>query len=113
MNIFAVTIDPKSCNKNFDLLDWDVKWFGPYVVCLGGTVTFQWRGMHGLFQVPNIACPSNYTSGETETYKFLAPVSNGGRYEWEVPNKTGHYWITSQHQNDCQKGAWIESHERG
>lgn len=61
--------------------------------------------MHGVFQVPNIACPSNYTSGETENYKFLAPVSNGGRYEWEVPNKTGHYWITSQHQDDCQRGV--------
>lgn len=107
-NARAVTIRPQQCEDTFDLLDWDVKRFGPYVLCLDGTMTFQWKGLHGVFQIPSIACPSNYTSGETTSYKFLAPVSNGGRYEWKVPNVTGHYWITSQSLDDCKNGMLAE-----
>eukprot|EP00889_Picochlorum_renovo_P003008 jgi/Picre1/30038/NNA_005410.t1 len=103
-----VTIYPENCYKNFDLLEWDLKRFGPYVVCKEGTVRFRWKGMHGVFQIPSIACPSNFTSGETETYKFLAPVSNGGGFDWKVPEEPGHYWITSQHADDCRNGMIAE-----
>ena len=65
-------------------------------------MTFRWTGLHGVFQIPSIACPSNYTSGETDLYKFLAPASNGGEYVWKPPNKTGHYWATSQWGEDCK-----------
>jgi len=75
--------------------------FGPYNVCNGGTVTFDWTGMHGVFQIPTIACPSNFTAGETDLYKFLAAASDGGQYVWTVPNVTGHYWVTSQYGSDC------------
>lgn len=104
----AVTIYPENCYKNFDLLEWDLKRFGPYVVCKEGTVRFRWRGMHGVFQIPSIACPTNFTSGETETYKFLAPVSNGGGFDWKVPEEPGHYWLTSQHADDCRNGMIAE-----
>jgi len=77
-------------------------------MCENATVRFQWKGMHGVFQIPTIACPSNFTSGETDSYKFLAPVSNGGGYEWEVPGEPGHYWVTSQHSDDCRKGMVAE-----
>jgi hypothetical protein len=106
------TIFPDECYSNFDLLQWDVKRFGPYTICKGGVVRFQWKGMHGVFQVPSIACPSNFTSGETDDYKFLAAVSNGGGYEWEVPDPPngthGHYWITSQQPSDCKSGMVAE-----
>lgn len=104
----TVTIYPENCYKNFDLLEWDLKRFGPYVVCKEGTVRFRWKGMHGVFQIPSIACPSNFTSGETDTYKFLAPVSNGGGFDWKVPEEPGHYWITSQHPDDCRNGMIAE-----
>jgi hypothetical protein len=107
-----VTIFPDECYSNFDLLEWDVKRFGPYTICKGGTVRFQWKGMHGVFQVPSIACPSNFTGGETASYKFLAPVSNGGGFEWKVPDPPngthGHYWVTSQHVGDCTSGMVAE-----
>lgn len=61
--------------------------------------------MHGVFQIPSITCPSNFTSQETDQYKFLASVANGGGYEWEVPEEPGHYWITSQHEQDCKNGT--------
>jgi len=68
--------------------------------------------MHGVFQIPSIACPSNFTGGETETYKYLAAVGNGGGYEWKVPDPTdggaGHYWVTSQHPLDCKRGMVAE-----
>lgn len=106
------TIFPDECYSNFDLLEWDVKRFGPYTICKGGTVRFQWKGMHGVFQIPSIACPTNFTSGETDSYKFLSPVSNGGGYEWEVPDPpngtVGHYWITSQQPFDCKRGMVAE-----
>jgi hypothetical protein len=107
--LHTVTINPAECVKDFGLYNWSVKRFGPYIICRDGTVTFQWRGMHGLFQIPTIACPSNFTSQEAETYKFLAPASNGGGFEWKVPNKTGHYWVTSQWQNDCRNGERLRS----
>ncbi len=78
--------------------------FGPYNICINGTVTFNWNGMHGLFQIPDIACPSNFTAGKAEGYEYLAPPSNGGSFTWEVPNKTGQYWLTSQWPGDCQNG---------
>ena len=82
-----------------------VQRFGPLSICIGGTVTFHWTGMHGVFQIPTIACPSNFTAGETDTYKYLAPSSNGGEFVWKTPNSTGHYWITSQFADDCRNGA--------
>ncbi len=73
---------------------------------------FQWKGMHGVFQIPSIACPTNFTSGEAESYKFLAPVGNGGGFEWKVPDPAGegpgHYWITSQQPLDCKRGMVAE-----
>ena len=106
------TIFPDECYTNFDLLEWDVKRFGPYTICKGGVVRFQWKGMHGVFQIPSIACPTNFTSGETDNYKYLASVANGGGFEWEVPDPPngthGHYWITSQQQFDCKKGMIAE-----
>ena len=80
--------------------------YGPLSICIGGTVTFGWTGMHGVFQIPTIACPSNYTSGETAEYKFLSAAANGGQYVWQTPNATGHYWITSQYMDDCNRGEW-------
>jgi hypothetical protein len=82
-----------------------VQRFGPLSICNGGTVTFHWTGMHGVFQIPTIACPSNFTAGETESYKYLAASSNGGEFVWQTPNSTGHYWITSQFADDCRNGA--------
>ncbi|MEO2192114.1 MAG: hypothetical protein ABGY24_06705, partial [bacterium] len=83
-----------------------------YTICRGGRVRFQWKGMHGVFQIPSIACPTNFTSGETESYKYLAPVGNGGGYDWEVPEppdgESGHYWITSQAPLDCKRGMVAE-----
>lgn len=142
------TIFPNECYSNFDLLQWDVKRYGPvrvetgplpaqslsrpvtqspscslahadalplvrqYTICRGGRVRFQWKGMHGVFQIPSIACPTNFTSGETESYKYLAPVGNGGGYDWEVPEppdgESGHYWITSQAPLDCKRGMVAE-----
>jgi hypothetical protein len=68
--------------------------------------------MHGVFQIPSIACPTNFTSGEAESYKYLAPVGNGGGYDWEVPEppdgESGHYWITSQAPLDCKRGMVAE-----
>ena len=117
-SVFAVTravpstIFPDECYNNFDLLEWDVKRFGPYTICKGGVVRLQWKGMHGVFQIPSIACPTNFTSGQTDDYKYLAAVSNGGGYEWEVPDPPngthGHYWITSQQPFDCAKGMVAE-----
>ena len=103
----TVTVDPSECARYVPLFDWDVKRFGPYFVCLGGRVEFMWRSLHGVFQIPTIGCPSNFTGQEGETYKFLAPTSNGGSYLWEVPNKTGQYWITSQSNQDCAKGRCL------
>lgn len=102
--LVVVTIFPEECKQSAFLYDWDVKRFGPYTVCSGGQVSFRWKGMHGVFQIPSIACPSNFTSQESDTYKYLAPVSNGGGYEWDVPEESGHYWITSQHNQDCRNG---------
>ena len=82
-----------------------VQRFGPLSICRGGTVTFTWVGMHGVFQIPTIACPSNFTAGQTDDYQFLAAASNGGQYVWQTPNQTGHYWVTSQYQDDCRNGA--------
>lgn len=78
--------------------------FGPYTICVNGTVTFQWTGMHGVFQIPSILCPSNFTSEKTSTYQYLAPSSNGGQYVWHVPSKPGHYWVTSEYGVDCLNG---------
>jgi hypothetical protein len=86
--------------------------FGPYNICINGTVTFNWNGMHGLFQIPDIACPSNFTAGAAEGYSYLAPPSNGGSFTWEVPNKTGQYWLTSQWPGDCQNGKQTWSRQR-
>ena len=101
---YAVTIFPDECKQDSYLLDWDVKRYGPYTVCTGGRVTFRWRGMHGVFQIPSIACPSNFTAQQSDSYKYLTSVSNGGGYEWKVPDEPGHYWVTSQHTQDCQHG---------
>ena len=99
-----MTIFPDECKQDAYLLDWDVKRFGPYTVCTGGRVTFRWRGMHGVFQIPSIACPSNFTAQQSDSYKYLTSVSNGGGYEWKVPEEPGHYWVTSQHNQDCKNG---------
>jgi hypothetical protein len=88
------------------LSDWSVMRFGPYTICANGTVTFQWTGMHGVFQIPSIACPSNFTSGKTSTYQYLAAASNGGQYVWDVP-QAGHYWVTSQYGVDCLNGELL------
>ena len=68
-------------------------------------MTFSWNGMHGLFQIPTIACPSNFTAPKADGYEYLAPPSNGGSFSWSVPNKTGQYWLTSQWPGDCQNGT--------
>lgn len=101
----AVTVQPSQCTDNFLLGRWEVKRFGPVVICQGGSVTFRWQGMHGVFQIPQLQCPTNFTSPEAENYKFLAPTSSGGGYEWKVPEERGHYWATSQHQSDCEDGT--------
>ena len=78
--------------------------YGPLNICANGTVTFSWQGMHGMFQIPTIACPSNFTAPKAEGYEYLAPPSNGGSFTWEVPNVTGQYWVTSQWPEDCKNG---------
>lgn len=69
--------------------------------------------MHGLFQIPTIACPSNFTAPKAEGYEYLAPVGNGGNFRWEVPNVTGQYWLTSQWPGDCQNGEQQGGREGG
>jgi hypothetical protein len=101
----AVDIDPSRCVQDFALYQWEVQRFGPIIVCSGGTVTFRWRALHGVFQIPTIACPSNFTAQEAGNYAFLSPVSQGGGYVWELPKDTGHYWATSQQGQDCYNGA--------
>ncbi|KAL4517656.1 hypothetical protein Ndes2526B_g02060 [Nannochloris sp. 'desiccata'] len=98
-----VTMDPEKC-----VMDYSVARFGPYNICVNGTVTFSWTGMHGLFQIPDIACPSNFTAPKAEGYEYLAPPSNGGSFTWEVPEKPGQYWLTSQWPGDCRNGLVAE-----
>jgi hypothetical protein len=93
----AATPSYERCTENFYLNTWNQKRYGPMVICLGGSVTFRWRGgPHGVFQIPDMQCPSNFTGQEGEAYKFLAATAVGGEFLWKLPEKEGTYWATSQ-----------------
>jgi len=66
-------------------IDWKIQAYEPLDVKVGDTVTFTWRGPHGVVTIPTGGCPSSFTGPGVTT---LAPVSRGGEYVWTAA-KTG------------------------
>lgn len=89
-------------------VQWGIGTLGPICMCSGGnaTTTFKWAGNddHGIFQIPNDACPSNFTGFASNDYKELAPSSTIGDFTWDLPAEEGDYWVTSQALGDCTDG---------
>lgn len=107
----AVQIEPSSdnCRPMWEIGDWSPKYFGPIILCKGGFVDFKWRaGPYGVFQIPNLSCPSNFTGQKSDDYQFLAAASFGGSYRWILPNKTGEYFATSPQGTNCLDGQFAK-----
>ncbi|PSC73086.1 KRAB-A domain-containing 2-like [Micractinium conductrix] len=100
----------QTCNMCWPtrVVEWGVGTLGPICMCAGGnsTATFTWQGRddHGLFQIPNDACPGNFTGFASNSYRELAPSSTVGNFTWQLPAKPGDYWVTSQARGDCNNG---------
>ncbi|KAL4422733.1 hypothetical protein ABPG75_008930 [Micractinium tetrahymenae] len=96
-----------TCYKYY-VVPWGVGTLGPICMCSGGksTAVFTWSGQkdHGVFQMPNDACPSNFTAYATDNYQDLAPSSTSGNFTWQLPAAAGDYWVTSQANQDCANG---------
>jgi len=102
-----VEATPENCRDYWKIGNWGDAYYGPIILCKGGFVDFQWRGgPHGVFQIPELYCPTDFQGQKTDDYQFLAPASFGGSYRWTLPNATGEYIATSPQGLDCANGTF-------
>lgn len=83
---------------------------GPIVMCpTNATVTFYWRGSHGVWLLPGPECPPEFNAS---TGSELFPVTADGTNArappiWTLPAEAGIYYATSQAPGDCEAGKIV------
>ena len=75
---------------------------------VNATVTFYWRGTHGLWILPGPGCPPEFNAS---TGTELSAVTNGTNARkppvWTLPAEAGTYYATSQAPGDCVAGKIV------
>ncbi|KAL6767015.1 hypothetical protein ACKKBG_A38240 [Auxenochlorella protothecoides x Auxenochlorella symbiontica] len=123
-----------NCYKNWDFWGFNSEpaAYGPIPICTGGTVTFRWHSVQGVYQIPGpgICPPPSGTSSASSTCSLLpstqppaavapceelAPLQQGthsptGMYIWADPGAGGGvtYWFTSQAGTACEDGMILQ-----
>lgn len=71
---------------------------------MGDTAVFSWTGFHGVWALPDAACPSEWVAGPGS--EEVAPAADGG--SWSVTfDSPGAYTYACQVDGHCAAGMII------
>ncbi|KAK9790339.1 hypothetical protein WJX73_003907 [Symbiochloris irregularis] len=89
-------------------IDWKIPTSGkPYdttYLQTGDSVTFNWRGFHGVYKITSDRCPATFSDSGPDD---LAPSASGGSYTWHA-TAPGTYYLACQVGDHCKEGMLIE-----
>jgi len=77
-----------------------IREYDPLTVAVGDTVTFSWRGFHGVAEIDSEDCPVSFDN-------ILAPETSSGEYEWTA-TEPGTYYLACQVGSHCSSGQKIK-----